>query len=169
MSFWAFKNSVHLGLKEQIFTRFCFDWFGGCRSPNQAWFRFLEIPICLVCFPKIAANDSLYFGSYRSWSEGCSQEVRTWATNLVIFVRGFPIVKWGGSFSWISITVWGLLWNVFLDFKMFSFRVLNPKMFSVWICLWNKGLCFGLSVLVRFNQLGTGSGFEIFTGIKWRF
>ena len=56
MSFWAFKNSVHLGLKEQIFTRFCFDWFGGYRSPNQERFSFLEIPLCLVYGPKISAN-----------------------------------------------------------------------------------------------------------------
>ena len=96
-SFWAFKNSVHLGLKEQIFTRFCFDWFGGCRSPNQERFSFLESYICLVCFPKISANESLYFGSYRSWSEVCSQEIRTRVTNFAIFVWVFPIIKQGLS------------------------------------------------------------------------
>ena len=47
---------------------------------------------------------------------------------------------------------------------MSFFRVLNPKTLSV------KIRCeTGDSVLVRFNQLGTGSGFEIFTGIKIRF
>ena len=49
-SFWSFKNSVHLGLKEQIFNRNCFDWFGSCGSPNRAYDGFLEIPICLVCY-----------------------------------------------------------------------------------------------------------------------
>ena len=93
MSFWAFKNSVHLGLKEHIFTKFCFDWFGGCGSPNQARFSFLERTTCLVCFPKISANESLYFGSYRSWSEVYSQEIRTRVTNFAIFVWGFPIIK----------------------------------------------------------------------------
>ena len=46
------------------------------------------------------------------------------------------------------------------------FRVLNPKTLSVRICCETGDSVFGLSVLVRFNQLGTGSGFEIFTGIK---
>ena len=44
-------------------------------------------------------------------------------------------------------------------------RVLNPKTFSVKICCETGDSVFGLSVLVRFDQLGTGSGFEIFTGI----
>ena len=35
-SFWCFKISVHLGLKEQIFTRFCFNYPEGCGFPNQA-------------------------------------------------------------------------------------------------------------------------------------
>ena len=74
-SFSCFNISVHLGLKEQIFTRFCFDCFGGCRSPNQERFSFLESYICLVCFHKISANESLYCGSYRSWSASCSLEI----------------------------------------------------------------------------------------------
>ena len=98
-SFWCFKISVHLGLKEQIFTWFCFDWFGGCRSPNQSWLSFFESPICLVCCPKISTNESLYFGSYRSWSGVCSQEIRTRVTNFTIFVWGFQIIKRGDSFS----------------------------------------------------------------------
>ena len=169
MSFWAFKNSVHFGLKEQIFTRFCFDWFGGCRSPNRARFSFLESPLCLVYGPKISANESFYFGSNRSWSAGCSQEIRNRVTNFAIFVWGFQISKRGDSFSWISITAWSLCWNVFLDFKMCIFRVLNPKMFRVWICLWNRGLCFGPSVLVRFSELEKDFVPEIFTGFKSMF
>ena len=169
MSYWAFKNSVHLGLKEHIFTRFCFDWFLGCRSPNQERFSFLESPVCIVCFPKISANESLYFGSYRSRSEVCSQEIRTRVTNFAIFVWEFQISKRGDSFSWISITAWSLCWKFVLDFKMFIFRFLNPKVFSVWICLWNSRLCFGPSVLVRFTWLKSGFESEIFTGVKWGF
>ncbi|KAL5570607.1 hypothetical protein UlMin_027182 [Ulmus minor] len=40
----SYPEFVHHGLKEHIFTRFCFDWFGGCRSPNQENFSFLESP-----------------------------------------------------------------------------------------------------------------------------
>ena len=151
MSFWAFKNSVHLGLKEQSFTRFCFDWFGGCRSPNRARFSFLESPLCLVYGPKISANESLYFGSNRLWSAGCSQEIRTRVTNFAIFVWGFQISKRGDSFSWISITAWSLFWNFVLDFKMCIFRVLNPKNLSVRICCETGDSVFGLSVLIRFT------------------
>ena len=168
-SFWCFKISVHLGLKEQIFTRFCFDWFGGCRSPNQERFSILEIPLCLVYGPKISANESLSFGSYRSWSAVCSQEIRTRVTNFEIFFWGFQISKRGDSFSWISITVWSLCWNFLLDFKMCIFRVLNPKMFRVWICLWNRGHCFGPIVLVRFSELEKDFVPEIFTGFKSMF
>ena len=41
MSFWAFKNSVHLGLKEQIFTRF-FVWlvWGLWISKSGIWWLF---------------------------------------------------------------------------------------------------------------------------------
>ena len=49
---------------------------------------------------------------------------------------------------------------------MSFFMVLNPKNLSVRICCETGDPVFGLSVLVRFNQLETGSGFEIFTGIK---
>ena len=129
-----FEHSFH--------TRICFDCFGSCGSPNRAYDGFLEIPIYLVCFSKILANESLYFGSYRSWSGGYSQAVQTRATNLVIFVRGFPIVKWGDSFSYNPLTDLRLYLNFVLDFMMSFFRVLNPKMFSVWICLWNRGLYF---------------------------
>ena len=52
---------------------------------------------------------------------------------------------------------------------MSFFRVLNPKTLSVKICCETGDSVFGLSVLVRFNQLGTGFGSEIFTGIKRRF
>ena len=48
---------------------------------------------------------------------------------------------------------------------MSVFRVLNPKTLSVKICCETGDSVFGLSVLVRFDQLGTGSGSEIFTGI----
>ena len=48
---------------------------------------------------------------------------------------------------------------------MIFVRVLNPKVMCVKICCETGDPVFGLSVLVRFNQLGTGSGFEIFTGI----
>ena len=63
MSFWAFKNSVHLGLKEQIFTRFCFDWFGGCGSPNQERFIFLESPLCLVMVLKFQLMNRCILGA----------------------------------------------------------------------------------------------------------
>ena len=75
LSFWGFKNSVHLRLKEQIFTRNCLSDFGGCRFPNQALFSFLESPRSLVYFPKISAHNSLWFRNYRSWSARCSQEI----------------------------------------------------------------------------------------------
>ena len=42
--------------------------------------------------------------------------------------------------------------------------VLNPKTLSLKICCDTGDPVFGLSVLVRFDQLGTGFGFEIFTG-----
>ena len=47
---------------------------------------------------------------------------------------------------------------------MSFFRVLNPKTLSVKICCDTGDPVFGLSVLVRFDQLGTGFGSEIFTG-----
>ena len=47
---------------------------------------------------------------------------------------------------------------------MTGFRVLNPKTLSVKICCEAGDSVFGLSVLIRFDQLGTGSGSEIFTG-----
>ena len=71
-SIWCFKISVHLGLWTQFSYRFCFDCFRGCGSPNWAYDDFLKRPICLVCCHNISANDSLYFGIYRSWSEVCS-------------------------------------------------------------------------------------------------
>ena len=86
----VFEHSFH--------TRNCFDWFGSCGSPNRAYDGFLEVPIYLVCCPNISANYSLYFGSYRSWSEVCSQEIRTRVTNFTIFVWEFPIIKRGDSF-----------------------------------------------------------------------
>ena len=43
------------------------------------------------------------------------------------------------------------------------FRVLNPKTVIVKICCETGDSVFGLFVLVRFDQLGTGSGSEIFT------
>ena len=52
--FYGFKNSVHLGLREQIFTRNCLNDFGDCRFPNQACLSFLESPRYLVSFPKIS-------------------------------------------------------------------------------------------------------------------
>ena len=81
----VFEHSFH--------TRNCFDWFGSCGSPNREYDGFLESPICLVCCPKMSANDSLYFGSYRSWSEVCSQEIRTRVTNFAIFFEGFKSVN----------------------------------------------------------------------------
>ena len=47
---------------------------------------------------------------------------------------------------------------------MSGFMVLNPKILSVKICCDTGDPVFGLSVLVRFDQLGTGFGSEIFTG-----
>ena len=47
---------------------------------------------------------------------------------------------------------------------MLSFSVLNPKHMCVKICLRTGSPVFGSPVLVRFDQLGTGSGAEIFTG-----
>ena len=47
---------------------------------------------------------------------------------------------------------------------MSVFRVLNPKTLSVKICCDTGDPVFGLSVLVRFNQLGTGFGSKRFTG-----
>ena len=91
-SFWCFKISVHLGLKEQIFTRSCFDWFGGCRSPNQERFIFLESPRRLFLCPKISDLDSLWFGNYRSWSATCSRRIKSEATKLLNFVRRIPDV-----------------------------------------------------------------------------
>ena len=96
-TFWKFV--VHVGVEHSFHTRYCFDWFESCGSLNRAYDGFLESPICLVCCPKISANDSLYFGSYRSRSEVCSQEIRTRVTNFAIFVWGFPIIKQGDSFS----------------------------------------------------------------------
>ena len=46
---------------------------------------------------------------------------------------------------------------------MLIFRVLNPKVMCVKICPRTGSPVFGLSVLVRFNQLGTGFGSKIFT------
>ena len=87
----VFEHSFH--------TRDCCDCFGRCGSPNRTYDGFLESPISLCFFPKISANESFYFGSYRSWSEVCSQEIRTRVTNFAIFVWGFPIIKRGDSFS----------------------------------------------------------------------
>ena len=80
------KFVVHVGVEHSFHTRYCFDWFESCGSPNRAYDGFLESPMCLVCCPKISDNDSLYFGSYRSRSEVCSQEIRTRVTNFAIFV-----------------------------------------------------------------------------------
>ena len=49
---------------------------------------------------------------------------------------------------------------------MMFVRVLNPKVMCVKICPRTGSPAFGLSVLVRFDQLGTGFESEIFTGIK---
>ena len=49
---------------------------------------------------------------------------------------------------------------------MSVFRVLNPKTLSVRICCETGDSVFGLSVLVRFDQLGTGFESKIFTGDK---
>ena len=46
---------------------------------------------------------------------------------------------------------------------MSVFRVLNPKTLSVKICCETGDSVFGLSVLVRFDQLGTGFEFKFFT------
>ena len=51
-----------------------------------------------------------------------------------------------------------------MDFMMSFFRVLNPKTLSVRICCETGDSVFGLSVLVRFNRLGSGFGSKIFTG-----
>ena len=47
---------------------------------------------------------------------------------------------------------------------MSFFRVLNPKTLSVKICCETGDSVFGLSVLDRFNQLGTDFGSKIFIG-----
>ena len=65
-SFCGLKIVVHLGFEHSVHTRNFFDWFGSCGSPHREYDGFLESPICLVCCPKISANESLYFGSYRS-------------------------------------------------------------------------------------------------------
>ena len=57
-----------------------------------------------------------------------------------------------------------MCWKFVLDFRMWFFRFLNPKTLSVKICCETGDSVFGLSVLVRFNQLGTGFGSKIFTG-----
>ncbi|KAL5580094.1 hypothetical protein UlMin_012536 [Ulmus minor] len=87
------RKNVHLGLKEQIFTRFCFDWFGGCRSPNQERFIFLESPRRLFLCPKISDLDSLWFGNYRSWSATCSRRIKSEATKLLNFVGRIPDLR----------------------------------------------------------------------------
>ena len=89
LDFLKFQKECSSRIVKQIFTRFCFDQFGGCGSPNRAYNGFLESPICLVYCPKLSANESLYFGSYRSRSEVCSQEIRTRVTNFVILFEGF--------------------------------------------------------------------------------
>ena len=59
--------------------------------------------------------------------------------------------------------------EVFLDFMMSVFRFLNPTTLSVKICCETGDSVFGLSVLVRFNQLGTGFESKIFKGFFQRF
>ena len=98
-SFCMLKISVHLGFGTQFFTKNILNEFGSCRAPNRAYDNFLESPGCLVCFCKISSYVALWFRSYRSWSEGCSQGVRFRATNFEIFVRGFPAIKRGDYFS----------------------------------------------------------------------
>ena len=66
LSFCGLKIVVHLGFENIFHTRNCFDWCGSGGSQNLAYDGFMESPICLVCFPKISADESLYFGSYRS-------------------------------------------------------------------------------------------------------
>ena len=63
-------------LNTVFLTRNVLSDFGSYRSPNPAYDSFLKIPRCLVFFPKILAYGSLWFGSYRSWREGCSEGVR---------------------------------------------------------------------------------------------
>ena len=52
---------------------------------------------------------------------------------------------------------------------MSLFRFLNPKTLSVNIWCETGDSIFGLSVLVRFDQLGTGFGSESFTGFGLTF
>ncbi len=65
-----------------------------------------------------------------------------------------------------SLTDLSLFWKFVMDFMISLFRVLNPKTLSVKICCETGDSVFGLSVLVRFDQLETGFESEIFTGIK---
>ena len=58
----------------------------------------VEIPRCLVYFNKISAYDSLWFRSYKSWSEVCSKGIWIRAANFGIFVQGLPATKRGDSF-----------------------------------------------------------------------
>ena len=88
--FWGFKNSVHLGLKEQIFTRNCLSDVGGCRFPNRAWFSFLEIPRSLVYCPKISDPNALFFRTYRSWNTVYHRRSEPEQQHLWIVFEGFP-------------------------------------------------------------------------------
>ena len=148
-SFWGFKLGVHPEFEHSFLTRNVLSDFGSFRSPKRECDSFLKIPRCLVCFLKILAINSFWFQNYRSWSESYFQEVRTRATNLLIFFQRFPSINRGDYFSLNPKPCWSSWLNFYMDFRMCISRFLNPKMLGVWICLWNRGLCFDPVHLAR--------------------